>query len=207
MTRPLDKTADQRLLDAILAYVANHGDGKMDRFREPVANWGTDWHSVAPAHLPASDILEQCLALTNPDTRGLMDSLVRERASRNWEQSYTKSDKAVGDDMLAKYGFAEIIGERGPFVSARVRAGIGVFGKGINYPPHRHQAEEIYVVLAGSADFRFGDTAPAKYSVGNLIHVPPQMIHGFTTGKEPLVVFYLWKGGDLREKSTFVSAQ
>ena len=37
-----------------------------------------------------------------------------------------------------------------------------------------------------------------------MIHVASQLVHGITMDAEPLVVLYLWRGGDLREKSTFV---
>lgn len=198
------KAADQTLLEATLAYVANHADGRMDGFREPVANWGTDWRGAAPTHLPASDILAKCHEGSLPETRDLMDHFIRERGSRHWEQSYTRADALVGDDMLAGYGFAEIIGKRGPFVSERVRAGIGVFGQGIDYPPHRHKAEEIYMILAGSADFQLGNGAPMRRAAGDLVHVPSYLVHGFRMKDEPMIVFYLWKDGDLREKSTFV---
>lgn len=204
MNAQTDKIADQGLLDATLAYVANHADDRMDGFREPVANWGTDWRGVAPTHLPASDILAKCLDGTIPQTRGLMELFARERGTRFWEQSYSRADAAIGEDMLANYGFAEIIGKRGPFLSDRVRAGIGVFGKGIDYPPHRHKAEEIYMILAGSADFQLGQGAPIRREVGELIHVPSYLVHGFRMTDNPLIVLYLWKDGDLREKSTFV---
>ena len=105
--------------------------------------------------------------------------------------------------MLANYGYAEIIGKQGPFLSARVRAGIAVYGAGINYPLHYHRAEEIYVVLAGAAAFRLGENEPVLRTVGELIHHPPLMKHGLHTKEEPLVIFYLWQGGDLREKPTF----
>ena len=37
MNGTIDRAADQRLLDATLAYVADHADGKLDAFRETAA--------------------------------------------------------------------------------------------------------------------------------------------------------------------------
>jgi mannose-6-phosphate isomerase-like protein (cupin superfamily) len=207
MNGKTNQASDCCLLQATLEYVATHPDKKMEIFRDSATNWGTEWLGVTPTHLAASDILETAFANSEPATpeHGLMSIFVSERASRRWEQSYTKADKAVGDDMLANYGYAEIIGKRGPFVSERIRAGVGVFGPGIDYPAHRHQAEEIYIILAGSADFRVGSGAqPERREARDTIHVPSQLHHGFCTINEPLVFFYLWQGGDLREKSTFV---
>ena len=120
-----------------------------------------------------------------------------------WEQSYTREQQLVPEAMLDGYCFAEVIGKRGPFVSERIRAGIGLWGPAIDYPPHRHQAEEVYVVLAGSADFLLDDNPPLRESAGAVIPVTPNRLHGFCTREELLVVFYLWQAGDLRQTSSF----
>ena len=206
MSGTIDKAADQRLLDATLAYVVGHADTKLDAFREAAANWGESWTGVAPARLLVSDLLSDALPLAAPGTaeRELMSLYVKERASRHWEQSYTTADEAVGADMLAGYGYTEIVGKRGPFLSERIRAGVGVFAASVDYPAHRHKAEEVYVVLAGSGTFRLGGNPPERQRAGAVVHVASQLVHRITMGKEPLVILYLWQGGDLREKSTFV---
>ncbi|MEM7222239.1 MAG: dimethylsulfonioproprionate lyase family protein [Pseudomonadota bacterium] len=206
MDAPSLKESDTRLRDAILAFVAAHPDPAVGRFKAALADWGEDWRAAAPHHLPAADTLGQTLALSAPETRDLLALFVQERASRKWEQSYTRVDGVVGEDMLAGYGFAEVIGKQGPFVSTRVRAGIGVWGPQITYPAHRHQAEEVYVVLAGSAVFSLGEgerASSARQRAGTAVHVSPLLTHGFRTEDEPLAVFYLWQAGDLREKSSF----
>jgi mannose-6-phosphate isomerase-like protein (cupin superfamily) len=198
---------DSRLLKATLEYIASHRDEKMDLFRENLINWGTEWAGVTSAHLAASDILATAYASAEPATPEyeLMRAFVEERASRHWEQSYSKTDAAVGADMLANYGYAEIIGKQGPFVSACIRAGVGVFGPDIDYPPHCHQAEEVYVILVGSAEFRVGGGARAeRRKARDTVQIPSMQHHGFRTTLEPVVILYLWQGGDLREKSTFV---
>ena len=135
-----------------------------------------------------------------------METVVRARTSLRWEQCYTAADGVVGEDMLSNYGYAEIIGQQGPFVSTRMRAGIGVYGPRLRYPPHRHQAEEIYAVLAGSAFFSRGDDAPALRRPGDVLYHAPHMPHGLRTADEPLVLAYLWQNGDLREKPGFIGA-
>jgi mannose-6-phosphate isomerase-like protein (cupin superfamily) len=198
-----DRLADRRLLYAILSFVAGHPAPEVRLFRDDLAHWGDEWVGVAPQGLPASETLLQTLDLAAPDTRGLLAAFARDRTSRKWEQSYTKADAVVGDDMLSGYGFAEVIGKLGPFVSTRVRAGIGVWGPGIDYPPHRHQPEEVYLVLGGSADFYLEGRAPRLCRAGAAIHVTPMLTHGFRTLSEPLAVFYIWRAGDLRERSNF----
>ena len=144
--------------------------------------------------------------MSSGQTRPLIEAFETHKASRKWEQSYSKADGVVGDDMLSGYGFAEVIGKHGPFVSDRVRSGIGVWGPGIDYPSHRHAAEEIYVILGGSAEFRM-DEAPDQQvfrkRASESVYVTSMRTHAFRTLEEPLCVFYIWQAGDLREKSSF----
>ncbi len=204
MTR--DREADQRLLDAVLSFVAGHPHPALQRFKPALADWGEAWTAVAPSYLPAVETLQAALPLASSETRTLAALVARETGSRRWEQSYRKTDGLVGDDMLSGYGFVEVIGTLGPFVSNRVRAGVGVWGPSIAYPPHRHQAEEVYVPLAGSAEFRLGEgdnLSMTTCGVGDAVYVPSLLRHGFRTKEQPLVVFYIWQAGDLRETSSF----
>ncbi|MCP5083344.1 MAG: cupin domain-containing protein [Alphaproteobacteria bacterium] len=194
---------DQRLLSGILSFVAAHRDPAVGRFKDAMANWGTDWRAAPAQHLPAADTLRATMDLATAETRPLVALFEAENATRKWEQSYTKADGVVGDDMLAGYGFAEVIGKLGPFVSTKVRSGVGVFGRNINYPPHNHAAEEVYILLAGSAEFMLEGGPYERRQAGDVVHVSPMRRHGFRTTEHPLAVFYIWQAGDLRQKSSF----
>ena len=201
-----DRASDGRLLEAILDFVLTHPDPDVQRFAGAAARWGDTWRGVAPVHLRACDTLAQSAALAGPGTARLLEAFVRARTSLRWEQCYTAADGVVGEDMLSNYGYAEIIGKQGPFVSTRMRAGIGVYCPCLIYPPHHHQAEEIYAVLAGSAFFSRGDDAPALRGPGDVLYHAPHMPHGLRTADEPLVLAYLWQNGDLRERPGFIGA-
>lgn len=201
-SRP-DREADERLLDAIQDFVSHHPDPAVARFRDNVANWGGEWQPVEPRHLAASDTLSRMASMAVPSTRRLVDMFIAERGTRLWEQSYTKAMGLVGDDMLGGYGFAEVVGKRGPFMSERVRAGVGVWGPGIEYPIHDHQPEEVYVVLAGAMEFTFEGLPSSRRVAGEPVFVASGRRHGFRTTDEPLAVFYIWQGGDMRQTSRF----
>ncbi|MEM7236770.1 MAG: dimethylsulfonioproprionate lyase family protein, partial [Pseudomonadota bacterium] len=176
------RAADEALLAAIQSYVAECADPAMARFKDGIADWGTEWVEIAPAPLPVSDMLDPMLAQSVRGTHALVDAFQRHRSTRKWEQSYTRADRVVSDEMLSGYGFAEVIGKNGPFLSTRVRAGLGLWGPGIDYPPHRHQAEEIYVPVAGEAVFRLGeDLAEARHGAGSTVYVRSMLTHGFRT--------------------------
>ncbi len=194
---------DQRLLSGILKFVGEHPHPDVARFKQAIANWGDEWRGVPARPLPAAETLGRTLDLTTDHTRPLAALFEAEKATRKWEQSYTKADDVVGADMLQGYGFAEVIGKLGPFVSTKVRSGIGVWGPGIDYPVHQHAAEEVYIVLGGSADFMLDGEPYKTRRAGDVVHVRSMRRHGFRTTKQPLAVFYIWQAGDLREKSSF----
>ena len=201
---PSDRSSDERLREAIVDFVLTHPDTDVQRFADAAAHWGDTWRAVAYTRLRATDTLAQAAALAGPGTTGFLETFVRARTSLRWEQCYTSADGVVDEDMLSNYGYAEIIGRQGPFVSTRIRAGIGVYGPHLSYPPHRHQAEEIYAVLAGSAFFSREDEAPVLRKPGDVLYHAPYMPHGLRTADEPVVLAYLWQNGDLREKPGFV---
>lgn len=199
-----EKAVDLCLLEAIVRFVSTHPDRTVARFGDSLVNWGSQWIAVESIDLPASEMLSQRSKQGHCTTDELLLIMAANRTSLHWEQAYTREDAAVGDNMLANYGYAEIIGKQGPFVSNKVRAGIAVYGPWIDYPFHRHQAEEIYVVLAGSAQFRIAGAEPVTRRAGEVIYHGPMVSHGLHTRETPLIIFYVWQGGDLREKPSFV---
>ena len=195
--------ADLELLDAVRGFALRHPHRDVARFADAMRDWGEDWIAVEAEYLPAAEFLDRALERATGANRELLEVFARHARELRWEQSYRKADRLVPQAMLDGYAFTEIIGQRGPFVSRRVRAGIGVWGPGIDYPRHHHAAEETYALLAGSAEFRVGDAPPATCRAEEVVYVAPHTPHGFRTGDEILVVYYLWQAGDLRQTSIF----
>ena len=153
--------------------------------------------------LPAADSLAVAEIDAGSPGSALLALFQQHNAQLLWEQSYRREDKVVPDKMLDSYGFAEILGSRGPFVSNRIRSGIGVYGRGVHYPRHRHRAEEVYLPLCGSARFHI-DGETIERGPGDVVFVASDTAHGFTVGEDrALVVLYLWQAGDLRQISSF----
>jgi len=59
--------------------------------------------------------------------------------------------------FLEKYGWTEIIGQRGPIASDRIACGFLLLGPRVEYPQHRHEAQEVYVPLTGKTLWLKGD--------------------------------------------------
>jgi mannose-6-phosphate isomerase-like protein (cupin superfamily) len=194
---------DLELLEAMRAFTLDHAHPQVARFHAAMRNWGEHWEAVAASRLAVADRLEAALDSSVTEAHELLQTFIRYQDHLHWEQSYRKGDGLVPDAMLDAYGFAEIIGARGPFVSERIRAGIGIWGPAIDYPQHQHRAEEVYILLSGSARFKLGDKAETSHHHGDVVFVASNTPHAFRSGDEGLVVCYLWQAGDLRQTSTF----
>ena len=195
--------SDLELLESVREFALRHPHKDVSRFAAAMRDWGEEWQTVESRYLPAAGHLDGAPGQASGASRELLALFERQRHRLCWEQSYRRDDRLVPESMLDGYAFAEIIGKRGPFVSERIRAGIGIWGPGIDYPRHRHQAQEVYIPLAGSAEFSVGDTAPYVRRAGDVVYVESNTPHGFRTGPQCLIVYYLWQAGDLRQTSTF----
>jgi mannose-6-phosphate isomerase-like protein (cupin superfamily) len=194
---------DLNLLDALLEFTLDHPHPAVAGFHAALRSWGERWEAVTPCKLAVADLLETAPESATAGARALLCCFAARRDRLRWEQTYRKADGLAPDAMLDAYGFVEIIGARGPFFSDRIRAGLAIWGPGVVYPKHRHQAEEVYILLSGSAKFRLGDEAETGYHGGDVVFVASNRPHAFRCGDEGLVVCYLWQAGDLRQTSTF----
>lgn len=84
--------------------------------------------------------------------------------------------------------------------------GILMLGPGADYPAHHHVAEELYITLAGTAGWRNGAAPYTPRPPGSVTHHPSQVVHAMKAGAEPLLALYIWRGGDLAQKSNIAGA-
>ena len=199
----INQQQDRELLDATRTFALDHEHPHLAHFKPSIRDWGNSWEAVEAVDSPVSAFLAGAADQAASNTPTLLQTFARHNHRLRWEQSYRKQDGLVPDAMLDAYGFAEIIGLRGPFISDRIRAGIAIWGPQVEYPQHQHQAEEIYVILSGSAAFSFDGGAAQARRAGDLVFVESNRRHGFRTEEESLVVYYLWQAGDLRQTSSF----
>lgn len=157
---------------------------------------------VEPATLPVCDVLPVAARGAAGDLAPLLAGLRDGAARLRWGQTYGTAD--FGEAFLRGYGWTELIGLRGPIPSDRVAVGFLLLGPGMDYPPHAHEAEEVYLPLSGTALWMRGDAPHAPVPPGRAILHPSWMPHGMRTGQDPLVAAYVWRGGDLAAKSVIL---
>jgi hypothetical protein len=155
--------------------------------------------AVEPQVLPVCKVLGAAAHGSPAPYAALVAGLRDGAAGLRWGQTYGAGD--FGADFLQGYGWTELIGLRGPIASETVAVGILLLGPGIDYPPHAHAAEEVYLPLSGTAGWMRGEGPHAPVAPGTVIRHPSWMPHAMRTGPEPLVAAYVWRGGDLAAKS------
>lgn len=111
--------------------------------------------AATPRRLPVLRWLLEAANATVPATAALTSLLIQAAPTLPWGQTYTEAD--LGARFLARYGWTELIGLRGPVASTRLACGILMLAPETCYPLHCHEAEEIYLPLSGAALWRRGD--------------------------------------------------
>jgi quercetin dioxygenase-like cupin family protein len=163
----------------------------------------TEWphesaqRAVTPQQVPAvrwlADLVQDDAAIG----AALVRRLAANAAGLAWRRSY--SPALVGERFYENYGYTELAGLLGPVDSERLACGVLIVGPGLVYPPHRHEAEEIYVPLAGRAEWRRGGQPWRSHAAGTVIHHARHESHAMRTADQPLLALYLWRSRNLRQ--------
>ena len=154
---------------------------------------------VVARSLPVVASLQGLSRFAAPGTRTLVEAMAALAGELDWRQTYTEAD--FGRRFLDNYGWSEWIGERGAFISDAIACGVLLLGPNIEYPAHAHEAEELYLPLAGYAFWRSGQSDWRLRAPGTWIHHPSWTTHAMRTALEPLLTAYVWRAGDLSAKS------
>ena len=128
----------------------------------------------------------------------LVGDLCRNHHLLAWRQTYAAGD--VGDAFLRNYGYTEIVGMKS-LPSRRIACGFLILGPSTLYPRHRHEAEEIYIPLRGTARWQQNDAVWRERRPGAVIHHMSDEPHSMQTGAQPLLALYVWRGEQLNQKA------
>ena len=131
--------------------------------------------------------------------RALLEQLAEVADALDWRQTYAAKD--VGATFMDNYGWTELVGPRGPAPSERLACGILILGPRTLYPPHRHEAYEVYVPLAGVAEWCQGARGWQSYAPGTAVAHASDVAHAMRTAEEPLVALYLWRSHNLAQSA------
>lgn len=173
----------QRLLEGIDEAMAQEFAGLLERAAtiDPTAD-------RAPCPFPE---LERGLDLANDATRPAVEALIAASPVMPWR----RPDPAVVPPGWAeRAATVEVIGPDGAIAPlTNERFGIFLLDTECDYPDHWHDAEELYLVLAGSGQWTVGDTV-RTLSAGDYSRTPTRAHHAILTTDQPVFTIYGWSG-------------
>jgi quercetin dioxygenase-like cupin family protein len=193
-----DTPPERDLLDRIRALLDSLRAPRLEPF---LAEWPPDAASrtTAPATLPVLKYSAALAAEAPAWARSVTDELFGLSSRLHWGQSYPAS--VVGAQFLENYGWTEIAGLHGPIPSEHVAIGFLMLGPATRYPRHRHEAEEIYVPLIGTASWQDGGGTWRDEPPGSVVVHERNEPHAMRTASAPILALYLWHSADLNQKS------
>jgi len=145
--------------------------------------------------VPGVDHLLADCGTAAPQTEAFVACVRRAAPFANWQRTYTEAQ--VGADFMARYGWFELWGPSGHFLSDTARAYVAFWGAGLTYGWHWHEAEEIYFIGSGAALFRGEGMADAILHTGDTrLHLSNQP-HAMDTTDQPILALVLWRGAGL----------
>ena len=141
------------------------------------------------------------IALAAPDCHraartlgGIADKLAWFERSRARPSGYVDTRCSVG-----------IVGPQGMITDQRFKFGIYLQPPEMFYPAHRHEAEELYFLLSGTALWQKDDAGFEPVASGALIHHASYQAHAMRTQDEPLLALWSWTGNLSNDTYGFVT--
>jgi len=110
-----------------------------------------------------------------------------------WAPPITSDDPDYLEVSTRKV-LVELIGPEGLVKSDAIRMGVYGIQPGVEYGIRTHPADELFVMLAGRADWLMGDEDYAEYGPGVRRHHPSMMQHATRTRDSAFMSIYIWTG-------------
>jgi quercetin dioxygenase-like cupin family protein len=122
---------------------------------------------------------------------GIVAALAAIPRALPWDYQYPPHPSA--GDLAKRIGFAELIGPDGPMHAPQCRVGFTLIAADTFYPLHAHPAIELYLVIAGHAEWTASD-ARQVVPPGRFVLHRSNEPHAMRTLTEPLLALYSWSG-------------
>jgi len=187
------------LVAGVHTYLSCLNDAHLEPF---LANWPSEpfkIRAILPNPLRVVSCMHAVVQATNAEAASIVNGFGASAQYLQWGQTYVAED--FGAAFREKYGWAEMIGQRGPIASDHIACGFLLLAPDTEYPSHRHAAEEVYLPLTGPTFWKMGDDGWENRLIGLPIYHRPWLTHAMRTESVPLLALYLWRGGNLVQKS------
>ena len=108
-----------------------------------------------------------------------------------WRETYKGTQ--IASDFMDRFGCYCLVGSGGAFTSAQFSSYVVYMPSHLEYPAHHHPAEELYVILAGSAEFHCAGKAPETLGPGDVSQHASNQPHATITRDQPVLAYVVWR--------------
>lgn len=146
-----------------------------------------------------------CATLTRDSSLGgpyaaFTDACLAAAPHALWRGTYR--DTPIGDVLHKHFGTFEILGRDTPLQTDAMRGFLIYQTAGYHYPLHHHPAEEMYLVLAGGAEFLVEGESSQHLDAGKTCFHASNRPHALTTHDRSVLAYVLWRG-DIETRPVF----
>lgn len=161
-----------------------------ERLQQAIGAVGGEHRPVAPVKTESCAWLETAISARPAVTASLIDAFAPLADLALWKEG---PRDGAPDGFSEAYAYATLIGFDGLIETDDCRCGLYIQRPGVYYPAHAHDAEELYFILSGEADWQAGERRFTARP-GLLIHHAPAEPHIMVTGDQPLLAIFAWLG-------------
>ena len=131
----------------------------------------------------------------NADGRGraIIDAAATAAGWAAWTEFYREDDWSRS--FVHHFAGGTVAGPTAPWHVDHLVLDVFVYGPNIDYPAHAHPAEEVYLILGGTAEFKIGaDPQYRPLRAGDVTYHSPNLPHAIRIGEEPVVGVVMYRG-------------
>lgn len=148
---------------------------------------------VDPFHVPSAALLVHEAGLFSSRYVCLRDAFVTAGPHARWRETYKGT--GIGQDFLDRFGCYCLIGSGGAYHSASMAAWVVYMPAHLYYPWHHHPGEEMYLTLAGEAEFMREGCANEVLREGQTSLHNSNQPHAMQTHDHPVMAYVVWRNG------------
>lgn len=185
--------------DQALGALINHVATLLERHDSDIARCAITELNMAikspvvkqPQRIAQCEELDQLLIAPHSSA---LNVLAETQHSIHWADSGGAAKPGAIQSRLA---FAELIGPNGMILNSHCRVGLFLQCAHTIYPAHQHAAEELFLILSGTAHWKRESLSAVWHPPGTFIHHTSWESHAMTTEAEPMLAIWCWTG-DIR---------
>ena len=146
---------------------------------------------MKPAQMPAAALMAADPGLTGGPYSSLIQAVQSAAPEAQWRDTY--KEDPISDDFRNRFGVYGLICGGGYKHSLSMAAFFVYMPAHLHYPMHQHPAEELYLVLAGEAEFSTREGPKKTLKPGDTVFHASNQPHATTTNDAPLLAYVLWR--------------